>query len=60
MYIILNLIFPVVQPTEEECAVATVGHKEWFSEESSSQGMGEIEEEKKMDYDPATTGVVSV
>ncbi|KAL8287021.1 hypothetical protein RQP46_004027 [Phenoliferia psychrophenolica] len=44
VYIILNKIFPVYQPTEAECAVVTVGRKEWFGETAS---VNRSEEDKK-------------
>ena len=52
VYIITNKIFPVRQPTEEECAIVTVGRREWFGESAS------FECEDKKSYDADKTAVV--
>ncbi|KAK4704084.1 nucleobase:cation symporter-1, NCS1 family, partial [Phenoliferia sp. Uapishka_3] len=56
VYIGLNYIFPVRQPTTEECAIITVGRKEWFGETGSVE---REDSEDKKSYDEKT-GVVSV
>ncbi|KAL8276990.1 hypothetical protein RQP46_010625 [Phenoliferia psychrophenolica] len=59
VYIILNKIFPVAQPTAAECAVVTVGRKARFVESVSGVEQGD-EDDKKSDAPEEKTTIVVV